>query len=324
MSVIIPIYNLGKYLPRCFESVISQSHDNMEIIMVDDGSTDNSRDVAEKLAASTDTAIVIHQENQGPAIARRTGVLEATGKYVVFLDSDDTLPQDAIEAMVTISERHSLDAFYGLYNRVFPSYTLPSTSRVHEGVIGGDEMTRNILNPSFVYYAGMCFSRRDKWDASMFSDNREIPGEDILTNLRLSLKCNRIGIFNRWVYNYHHMDNSLTTSGRYFKYKYWKNYYIEMREILENSVKLQQFIENVKVMEIDSMAFYVNDIDTSDDWYKQVLKYDVKKYPLKIKVLHALLHTPRLLRWCVKSNRWIKRAIKVGVPLLRVSPKRGN
>ena len=78
VSVIIPVYNLGKFLPRCVESVIKQSHDDLEIIMVNDGSTDNSGDVAEQLAASINTAIVIHQENQGPAAARRAGVLKAS------------------------------------------------------------------------------------------------------------------------------------------------------------------------------------------------------------------------------------------------------
>lgn len=309
VSVIIPVYNLGKYLPRCFDSVVLQSHKNLEIIMVNDGSTDNSGDVAEELASTIDIARVIHQENQGPASARRTGVLAATGDYVVFLDSDDTLPQNAIKTMVELSEKNNLDAFYGLYNRIFSSgNSSPCKARDNEVVIGSDEMVHNILNPSFVYYAGMCFSRRDKWNATMFGNNREIPGEDILTNLRLALKCERVGLFNRWVYDYYQVGNSLTTSGRYFKYKYWKNYYLEMRRILDEKGKLQQFIEDVQLMEIDSMSFYVNDIDTRDDWYKQVLSYDVKNYPLKIRTLHKLLHTPRLLRWCVKGNRFVKKA----------------
>ena len=103
------------------------------------------------------------------------------------------------------------------------------------------------------------------------------------------------------------MDNSLTTSGRYFKYKYWKNYYLEMRSILEKSGKLHDFIGDVKLMEIDSMAFYVNDIDKSDDWYKEIMSYDVSNYPRKIKILHRLLHYPSMLKFLVKTNRKLKK-----------------
>lgn len=310
VSVIIPIYNLAQYLPRCFESVISQSYKNVEIIMVNDGSTDNSGEVAQSLALTASDACVINQANQGPAAARKAGLLKATGDYVVFLDSDDTLPHDAIEVMVKMCEEHKLDAFYGLHCRVLDDGSRQCRGgREKEGVIGSDEMVRNLLNPAFVYCAGMCFSRRDKWDASMFCNNRELPGEDILTNLSLVLGCNRIGIYNKWVYNYFYTGNSLTSSRKYFKYRYWKNYYREMRRIIDEQGKLPQFEKNVQLMEIDSLAFYVSDINTSDQWYKNVMKTDVKGFSPKIRLLHVLLRCPKLLRACVETNRWMKKIL---------------
>jgi glycosyltransferase EpsJ len=92
ISVIIPIYNVEKYLSKCIDSVLNQSYAHCEIILVDDGSTDRSGEIADQYKSMFPEKItVVHQENGGLGSARNTGLKRATGKYVLFLDSDDWL-----------------------------------------------------------------------------------------------------------------------------------------------------------------------------------------------------------------------------------------
>ena len=89
VSVIIPIYNVKPYLERCVKSVLDQTYKKLEVILIDDGSTDGSGELCDELATVDERIIVIHQENQGLSGARNTGIRQATGEYIIFLDSDD-------------------------------------------------------------------------------------------------------------------------------------------------------------------------------------------------------------------------------------------
>ena len=306
VSVIIPVYNSGKYLPRCVESVLAQNHKDIELILVNDGSTDNSSEVIDEIVAANHNAAAIHQSNQGSSMARCAGALKATGDYVMFLDSDDTLPKDSIGYMVTMCEKENLDAFYGGYNRIVNSHIQQSTPRDFEGVVTSDEMLQNILGQKFFFVACMCFSRRQLWCADMFYKERKMPSEDVLTNVLLALKCKRIGVYNKPVYNYYLVSDSLSVSGRYFKQAYFKNFYSLLKLVLKENGKEELAKDLVRMKEIYDFGFLINDIDTKDEWYKQIMAYDVKNYPRKIKVLHKLLHWPWLLHFCIKSNRLFK------------------
>lgn len=100
VSVIVPIYNTYNYLPRCIESIINQTYTNMEIILVNDGSTDDSLHVCEGYAAEDPRIHIISQSNQGALAARRNGVNACRGEYVMFVDSDDWIEAELLEAMV--------------------------------------------------------------------------------------------------------------------------------------------------------------------------------------------------------------------------------
>ncbi len=107
ISVIIPSYNHGSYLSRAIESVISQTYKNSEIIVVDDGSSDNTKQVAE----SFPQVVYVHQHNQGLSAARNTGIDNSKGKYLLFLDADDWLSVDALEKDAAILNAHPEAAF---------------------------------------------------------------------------------------------------------------------------------------------------------------------------------------------------------------------
>ena len=105
ISVIVPIYNVEHYLSRCIDSIINQSFYNMEIILVDDGSTDGSSSLCDYYAERDGRIRVIHQQNYGLVLARKVGIQNAVGKYVGFVDADDWIEPDFYEILYNALEK---------------------------------------------------------------------------------------------------------------------------------------------------------------------------------------------------------------------------
>ena len=112
VSVIIPVYNVEKYLEECIDSVLNQTYKDIEIILVDDGSTDSSGDICDRYAENNKNICVIHQKNGGLSAARNAGLGEACGEYVYFLDSDDYISSDAIEKLISIAKNDNSDVVF--------------------------------------------------------------------------------------------------------------------------------------------------------------------------------------------------------------------
>lgn len=108
VSVIVPVYNVEKYLRRCLDSIVNQTYRNLEIILVDDGSPDNSGAICDEYAGKDDRIQVIHQGNGGLSAARNTGLDVATGAYVSFVDSDDWLQDEFVEKLYEKAEENTL------------------------------------------------------------------------------------------------------------------------------------------------------------------------------------------------------------------------
>ena len=119
VSIIVPIYNTEKYLPKCLDSIINQTYQGLEIILVDDGSTDNSGKIADDYALKDKRIKVIHQKNQGQSTARNTGLAKATGDYISFIDSDDEIKNNFIEELLSpYSDNTSVSVCGMHYKRV--------------------------------------------------------------------------------------------------------------------------------------------------------------------------------------------------------------
>lgn len=120
VSLVIPVYKTEKYLRDCVKSALEQTYEHLEIILVDDGSPDGCPALCDELAAANDNITVLHKENGGLSTARNAGIEEATGRYIVFLDSDDTLANSAVADMVEIIEaEESRAVFPNTYIKVY-------------------------------------------------------------------------------------------------------------------------------------------------------------------------------------------------------------
>ncbi|GHT45889.1 putative glycosyltransferase EpsJ [Bacteroidia bacterium] len=126
ISVIIPVYNVEKYLGECLESIVNQSYKNLEIIVVDDGSPDNSGEIYNEYAAHDSRIKIIKQKNGGLSAARNTGIRAATGDWIHFIDSDDYLPNlDYYEKMIAAATDADADvACSGLYKEAKPMFSV--------------------------------------------------------------------------------------------------------------------------------------------------------------------------------------------------------
>ena len=119
VSIIIPVYNVSKYLRPCLDSVISQTYNELEIILVDDGSTDESGAICDEYAGQDSRFVVIHQQNAGAANAKNTGLDQATGDFVAFIDSDDYVESDWIEKIVNTAENYDADVVEFDFDKVY-------------------------------------------------------------------------------------------------------------------------------------------------------------------------------------------------------------
>lgn len=117
ISIIVPMYNVEEFLPRCVESIINQTHKNIEIILIDDESPDRSGEIADEYAKKDERIKVIHQENKWLGGARNSGLKIATGKYVIFVDSDDYIRSDMCELLYNKIEKDNVDmVFFNMHN----------------------------------------------------------------------------------------------------------------------------------------------------------------------------------------------------------------
>ena len=110
ISVIIPVFNPGKHLTRCLNSIANQTHRNLQIVLIDDGSTDGSGEICDRFAENDDRIICVHQKNAGVSRARNKGIELASGDYYYFPDSDDYLEPDTFEYLLGLVSQHSCDA----------------------------------------------------------------------------------------------------------------------------------------------------------------------------------------------------------------------
>ena len=109
VSIIVPVYNVEKYLDKCIESIVNQTYRNIEIILVDDGSPDKCPEICNEWAKKDDRIKVIHKENGGLSSARNAALEIAQGDYITFVDSDDWIENDMIQSMLTCAAKNDAD-----------------------------------------------------------------------------------------------------------------------------------------------------------------------------------------------------------------------
>lgn len=154
VSIIVPVYKVEEYLDECIESLVNQTYHNIEIILVDDGSPDNCPKMCDNWASKDDRIKVIHKENGGLSDARNAALNVVSGKYLIFVDSDDIVTNDIIESYVIIAEKESVDAVLGEHFVSFHDGDIPNIKEDNGyEVISSEELLVDV------------FTRTTRWEA---------------------------------------------------------------------------------------------------------------------------------------------------------------
>lgn len=212
VSVIVPIYNAATLVERCVDSVLSQTYQDFEIILVDDGSTDNSLQVIQALAENDRRIKVFHKENGGQTSARRYGYEQSEGDYLYFVDADDYLPQGALEFMSKIVVEKDLDIIDGMSI----TYTADGRERDRcdfnwEGECGSKDYVIKMFEDQANQGTHGCLLKRTLFNTEVFDLPEDVRvGEEWPFHLTLASRAKRCGIYNVAVYCYVDNDNSIT------------------------------------------------------------------------------------------------------------------
>ena len=235
VSVIIPIYNVRPYLQRCVNSVISQTFKDLEIILVDDGSTDGSGELADELALLDSRIQVIHQENCGPSETRNVGLRAAVGEYVIFLDSDDEwLLSDGLEKLMQNSESRSdliafkrVDIWKPGHRNEAADYDLDTLVRFQDASEVFDYLVRT---QKLQVSACFLMVRRNVLLENSIYFPKGLINEDISWNLHLWQCVKSVSFQNLPFYGYYHRVESITTSTSIRDYECYDQIFTHWKE----------------------------------------------------------------------------------------------
>ena len=205
ISIIIPMFNCESYISRCINSLIDQSYCNFEIIVVDDGSTDNSYKIVQELSNVTDKIRLYKQENRGASIARNKGLDLANGEFVMFLDADDYLEKNCIQDMMKYS---TYDLIMGSVN-----YVSKDEDFLEDYVLV--DKTYNVLNNfseliSFIPFPLNKIYKKDIIDQNNLKFTDLKIGQDLNFYLKYIVHCKTIKTLNKKVANYRILDGSIS------------------------------------------------------------------------------------------------------------------
>lgn len=293
ISVVVPVYNVEKYLSKCIDSIMHQSFENLEIILVDDGSKDNSGKICDKYAKEYTNIKVIHQENKGLSMARNTGIEMATGEYIGFVDSDDYIDAKMYEVLYKNIIKYNADISICKYEKV-------NEIEIKED-IKGDINNEEVLVMSNVEAIKELLSAQEKisnhavtklykkrlFENIKYPEKRKF--EDIGTTYYLFEKSKKVVFINYIGYKYLQRNDSITGKARiedikdemYMvkkRYDYlFQKYPNLQKELLMNRAYFA-LIYHVNYARLgEKNIYYKSDIMEEYNFYKEYIKrYSIK------------------------------------------------
>lgn len=264
ISIIIPVYNVEKYIKRCVDSLLNQTYKNIEIILINDGSTDNTIRIIKENYRKNKNIILINQKNSGPAVARNNGIKHAKGKYVMFIDSDDFTDPTYVENYYYAIKNTKYDVVIGGYKR-FVENKVTMKMQLKKG-----EYSKYLITAPYCRIIRLSFLNKNN---IRFLDTNS--SEDIYFNLSIYSKTNNIKIIDDIGYYYFFNKNSISnTSHKGF------NENIKIFELLDHMCKMK--IKNKEMKNYFIIKYCIwyllysgKHVDTKKfiSWYKRLFSW---------------------------------------------------
>ena len=250
ISIIVPIYNAQAYLASCIDSILHQSYQGFELVLVDDGSRDGSGKICDDYADKDNRIRVFHNGNHGASYSRFYGLQNARGEFVCFVDADDSLPQDAIEKLYSHSMQYNADIAIGGYTRICDGKVIDYCGFALS-TVSGESYLYSLLSGNWKIYGPVAKLFKKKLFVSPYP---EIPkdirvGEDLLMNVYLASHTASVVYVPFSLYNYNQISTSATHTFKY-SINYMRSYLYELQTILEqnNVVNPNVFICHYRII----------------------------------------------------------------------------
>lgn len=253
VSIIVPVYNREEVLERCLCSLKSQTYDNIEFLIINDGSTDHSAQILNKYATLDSRFHVIHKENEGVSATRNLGIQLATGEYIQFVDSDDWLSSHATQSLVDAIQ-HNCDMAICDYNRVVEKNIVVRGHMFVSGIITQEEFALQMMRAPANYYYGVLWNKLYRLD--IIKENQIIFSEewdwceDFLFNLEYIKYIKNVYVLPEELYYYVRTKGSLSSIATDVKeiikmktsmFDYYKNLYDELDLYHDNKLYIRRF-----------------------------------------------------------------------------------
>lgn len=243
VSIIVPIYNSEKYMSKCIESILNQTLSEIEIILVNDGSTDNSGKIIENYAKKDNRIKVIHQQNSGPSVARNKGMSIAKGKYIGFVDSDDYIESNMYEELYNNANNKSIEVAMCSYNEKYlyndieyvikpklDSNMIYEKEDIKQGIISTFSKNDNY---GFYSLCNKLYLKEWLIKENLTIDINRDHGEDWWFNINVFSKLNSFVYIDKVLYNYVHSNNkSLMVKYRENQFDLFLDGRLKMKEIM--------------------------------------------------------------------------------------------
>ena len=245
ISIIVPVYNVDKYLEKCINSLLDQTYENIEIILIDDGSKDKSGSICDVYSDNYKNIKVVHKENAGLGYARNTGLEMTHGNYVTFVDSDDWVSQDLIQHMYIAMTENKVDFCKSGFQQVKNNGEIVSITQYNNELFAGEKAAKELLprmvgSSPYVHdslemcVCGVLYNTEIiKKRKIRFPSERELISEDLVFNIEYLQYSN--GACSIEAVDYNYRINSISLSHRYRTDRLEASafFYKEMRKKLE-------------------------------------------------------------------------------------------
>lgn len=209
ISIIVPIYNAERYIEKCIKSIINQNYSNLEVILIDDGSEDKSLLICKKFAAKDERIRVIHQNNGGVASARNRGISEANGRFVAWVDSDDSIEPDYIQQLYDKAQKYNADI--SIAQRKCKNKVIYLHNK--------EKIVQEYLMGNLTSYLWSTLVKKELYNNLGFE--RLKIGEDALMLCQLYCKAERLVIFPNDGYNYFERPDSASSNRSFSSLRMW-------------------------------------------------------------------------------------------------------
>ena len=323
ISIIVPIYNVEGYLVKSINSILNQSYKNIEVILVDDGSTDNSSCICDEFSLKDNRIKVIHKKNEGVSIARNIGITKSTGEYIAFVDADDWVDEDIYLSMYEAINEHNTDLVMSKFTRVYPNGKFEvSNEPLESGIYNKDKIFDKLIIPmiandfsniSDTLIMGSiwrCLYKAERIKSNYINFKNVKIAEDMLFHLNYLAVSTSVYVLDNSLYYYRY--NNLSATNNYIE-NLWETLTRQL-ELLENILRKFNLLNDLSKERLDvnmmcfvSWCFKNESNPQNTKEYKTIIKdmkkistYDKYKSAFKWSNIIKVPLKERILYICIK------------------------